>query len=45
MAIESPCAETCKFDRKADLCVGCFHTTDEIRVAEVHRPQAPRDPG
>ncbi len=28
MAIESPCAEICKFDRKADLCVGCFRTTD-----------------
>ena len=31
MAIESPCANICKFDRKADLCVGCFRTTDEIR--------------
>ena len=31
MAIESPCTDVCKFDRKAGLCVGCFRTTDEIR--------------
>jgi predicted Fe-S protein YdhL (DUF1289 family) len=31
MAIESPCADICKFDRKAGLCVGCFRTTEEIR--------------
>jgi uncharacterized protein len=31
MAIESPCADICKFDRKADLCVGCFRTVAEIR--------------
>lgn len=31
MALESPCTDVCKFDRKADLCVGCFRTTDEIR--------------
>ncbi|ODT15073.1 MAG: Fe-S protein [Kaistia sp. SCN 65-12] len=31
MAVESPCEDICKFDRKADLCVGCFRTTEEIR--------------
>ena len=31
MAIESPCVDICKFNRKAGLCVGCFRTTDEIR--------------
>jgi uncharacterized protein len=31
VAVESPCLDICKFDRKADLCVGCFRTTDEIR--------------
>lgn len=31
MAIESPCSDVCKLDRRADLCVGCFRTTDEIR--------------
>jgi uncharacterized protein len=31
MAIESPCTDVCKFDRKANICVGCFRTADEIR--------------
>lgn len=31
MAIASPCLDICKFDRKADLCVGCLRTTEEIR--------------
>lgn len=31
MALASPCVDICKFDRKADLCVGCFRTTAEIR--------------
>ena len=31
MALASPCLDICQFDRKADLCVGCFRTTDEIR--------------
>ncbi|AOO82271.1 DUF1289 domain-containing protein [Bosea vaviloviae] len=31
MALASPCLDICKFDRKADLCVGCFRTTAEIR--------------
>jgi predicted Fe-S protein YdhL (DUF1289 family) len=31
MALVSPCLDICRFDRKADLCVGCFRTTDEIR--------------
>jgi uncharacterized protein len=31
MALESPCLDVCKFDRKADLSVGCFRTTVEIR--------------
>lgn len=31
MAIESPCADICKFDRKADLCGGWFRTADKIR--------------
>ncbi|MCX7512872.1 DUF1289 domain-containing protein [Frateuria sp. STR12] len=32
MAAKSPCADICRFDRKADLCVGCFRTQDEIRL-------------
>ena len=32
MAVASPCLDICKFDRKADLCVGCFRTTAEIRL-------------
>ena len=32
MAIESPCVDICKFNRKAGLCVGCFRTTDEIQL-------------
>jgi uncharacterized protein len=31
VALASPCLDICKFDRKADLCVGCFRTTAEIR--------------
>ncbi|MER9236258.1 DUF1289 domain-containing protein [Mesorhizobium sp. M0622] len=31
MALESPCLDVCRFDRKADLCAGCFRTTAEIR--------------
>jgi len=31
MAVVSPCLDICRLDRKADLCVGCFRTTDEIR--------------
>jgi predicted Fe-S protein YdhL (DUF1289 family) len=31
VALASPCVEICKFDRKADLCVGCFRTEAEIR--------------
>jgi predicted Fe-S protein YdhL (DUF1289 family) len=31
VALASPCLDICKFDRKADLCVGCFRTTSEIR--------------
>lgn len=31
MAIPSPCLDTCKFNKKADLCTGCFRTRDEIR--------------
>ncbi len=31
LAIASPCLDICKFDRKADLCVGCLRTTEEIR--------------
>jgi predicted Fe-S protein YdhL (DUF1289 family) len=31
VAVVSPCLDICRFDRKADLCVGCFRTTDEIR--------------
>jgi predicted Fe-S protein YdhL (DUF1289 family) len=31
VAIKSPCADICRFDRKASLCVGCFRTQEEIR--------------
>ena len=31
MSVASPCLDICKFDRKADLCVGCLRTTAEIR--------------
>jgi uncharacterized protein len=31
MALESPCTDVCKFDRKVDICAGCFRTTDEVR--------------
>lgn len=31
MAIESPCVDVCKFDRRKDMCVGCWRTTEEIR--------------
>ncbi|WP_040426644.1 DUF1289 domain-containing protein [Afipia birgiae] len=31
MAIASPCLDICKSDRKANLCVGCLRTTEEIR--------------
>jgi predicted Fe-S protein YdhL (DUF1289 family) len=31
VAVASPCLDTCKFECKASLCVGCFRTTDEIR--------------
>ncbi|RUY21129.1 MULTISPECIES: DUF1289 domain-containing protein [Mesorhizobium] len=31
MSLASPCLDICKFDRKADLCVGCFRTAAEIR--------------
>jgi uncharacterized protein len=31
MAIVPPCADICKFDRKAGLCVRRFRTTNEIR--------------
>lgn len=31
MALSSPCLDLCKFDRRTDMCVGCFRTTDEIR--------------
>lgn len=31
MAIKSPCADICQFNRKADLCVGCFRTREEIK--------------
>ncbi|MBL8579575.1 MAG: DUF1289 domain-containing protein [Mesorhizobium sp.] len=32
MAVPSPCLDLCKFDRKSDMCVGCFRTTEEIRM-------------
>jgi predicted Fe-S protein YdhL (DUF1289 family) len=32
VAVASPCLDNCKFDRNADLCVGCFRTTAEIRL-------------
>jgi uncharacterized protein len=32
VAVASPCLDICKFERKANLCVGCFRTTDEIRL-------------
>ncbi|AGG88885.1 DUF1289 domain-containing protein [Rhodanobacter denitrificans] len=31
MALASPCGDVCRFNRKADVCVGCFRTTTEIR--------------
>jgi predicted Fe-S protein YdhL (DUF1289 family) len=31
VTVQSPCLDLCKFDRKTDMCVGCFRTTDEIR--------------
>lgn len=31
MAIPSPCTDICKFNKKTDLCVGCFRTIAEIR--------------
>jgi len=31
MAVQSPCIDDCKFDRKSDMCVGCFRTNEEIR--------------
>jgi predicted Fe-S protein YdhL (DUF1289 family) len=31
MALKSPCTDVCKFDRKANICVGYFRATDEIR--------------
>lgn len=31
MAVPSPCLDLCKFDRKSDMCVGCFRTAQEIR--------------
>lgn len=31
MSVASPCLDICLFNRKADLCTGCFRTTEEIR--------------
>ena len=31
MTVPSPCLDLCKHDRKADMCVGCFRMTEEIR--------------
>lgn len=31
MALKLPCTDICRFDRKSDVCVGCFRTQDEIR--------------
>lgn len=31
MNTKSPCANICRFDRKVELCVGCFRTREEIR--------------
>lgn len=31
MSRPSPCTDICQFDRKTDVCVGCFRTTEEIR--------------
>ncbi|MEN9110970.1 MULTISPECIES: DUF1289 domain-containing protein [Xanthomonas] len=31
MTIKSPCTDICQFDRKSEVCVGCFRTTEEIR--------------
>ncbi|MFJ6322054.1 MULTISPECIES: DUF1289 domain-containing protein [unclassified Rhizobium] len=31
MSVASPCLDFCNFDRKSDLCIGCFRTAAEIR--------------
>ncbi|WP_184004443.1 MULTISPECIES: DUF1289 domain-containing protein [unclassified Paraburkholderia] len=31
MAVNSPCIDVCRFDRKSGLCVGCLRTREEIR--------------
>lgn len=31
MSLPSPCVDICQFDRRKDMCTGCFRTTDEIR--------------
>jgi predicted Fe-S protein YdhL (DUF1289 family) len=31
MAVPSPCLDICHFDRRSDMCVGCFRTTEEVR--------------
>lgn len=31
MALKSPCTDICRFDRKVDVCVGCFRTQGEVR--------------
>lgn len=31
MAVPSPCLDICQFNRKTDLCIGCFRTAEEIR--------------
>lgn len=32
MNVASPCIDVCHFDRRRDMCTGCFRTTDEIRL-------------
>jgi len=38
MSRPSPCTDICQFDRKTDVCVGCFRTTEEIRSWRKRRP-------
>jgi len=32
MAVQSPCTNLCKLDRKSGFCTGCLRTKDEIRT-------------
>lgn len=34
--IKSPCINTCDIDKKRDLCIGCYRTSEEITKWSIY---------